>query len=99
MHDAVPDRAGDQGVLGAGDRAEQQRARLQPAQVVPVALLGGVHRVQVQGAGRDQPQHLRTLQVQAAQTGAVEPRAERAERPEDEVAVEPLLDSRHLTAP
>ncbi len=95
----VTDRAGHQGVLGSRHRAEQQRSRLQPAEVVPVALLGGVHREQVQGAGRDQPQYLRTLQVQTVEPGAVDPRAQRAERAHDEVALVPLLHCRHLTAP
>ncbi len=99
MHHTVPHRAGHEGVLGPGDRAEQQRARLQPAQVVPVALLAGVHREQVQRAGRDQPQHLRAFEVEAVEARAVDPRAQGAQGAEHEVALVSLLNGRHLIAP
>jgi hypothetical protein len=85
-------------VLGAGDRTEQQGTRLQPAQVVPVALLPGVHREQVDGTRRDQPQHLRALQVEAVEPGAVDARAHLPERVEDEVTLV-SLNGRHFTAP
>ncbi len=98
VHHAVPQRAGDQGVPGPGDRAEQHRAGLQAAQVVPVPLLTGVHREQVQRPGRHQPQDLRPLQVEAAEPGAVDAGAQRAERPEDEIALT-FVHGCHLTAP
>lgn len=84
-------------MLGPGDRAEQQRARFEAAQVVPVALLDGVDREQVQGAGGHQPQGLRAFEVQAGVAGAVQGRAHGAERTEDEVAL--LGYGRHLIAP
>ncbi len=96
MHHAVPQRARDQGVLGSSDRAEQQRARLKSAEVVPVALLHGVHREQVDGARRDQPQHLRAFEVEAVGSGAVDRRAQVSQRAEDQVA---LVNGRHLSAP
>ncbi len=63
-----------------------------------MALLAGVDREQVDGARRDQPQHLRALQVQAVEPGAVDTRAHLPERGEDEVALM-SLNGRHLTAP
>ncbi len=96
VDDAVPERSRHQRVLRPRDGAEQQRARLQPAQVVPVALLPGVDREQVHRAGRHQPQHLRAFEVQAVEPRAVDARAHPAERVENEVA---LVDGRHLTAP
>lgn len=96
VHHTVPHRAGHQGVLGARDRAQQQRARLHPAQVVPVALLGGVHREQVERPGRHQPEHLRPLQIQPVQPGAVDPRTQRAEGAQHQITV---VRGRHLTAP
>lgn len=83
-------------MLGARDRAEQQRPRFETAEMVPVALLRRVHGEQVQGARGDQPQHLRTLQVEAVESGAVDRRPHRAERAEDDVA---LVNRRHLIAP
>jgi hypothetical protein len=96
VHHAVAQWAGDEGVLGSGDRAQQQGPRLQAAQVVPVALLFGVHREQVQGARRDQPQHLRAFQVEAAEARAVDPRAHLPQCGDDDVA---LGYGRHLNAP
>ncbi len=96
MHHAVAHRAGDQRVLRSGDRAEQQRARLKPADVMPLALLHGVHRVQVERAGRDQPQHLRTFEVEAGLPGQVETRPHLPERGQDDIA---LGYGRHLNAP
>lgn len=61
-------------------RAEQQRARLETAEEVPVPLLGGVDREEIQRPADDEPQHLRPLQRQAAQPGAVDGRAEAAQR-------------------
>lgn len=52
-----------------------------------MALLPGVDREQVQGAGGHQPQGLRAFEVEAGVAGAVEGRAHGAERTEDEVAV------------
>jgi hypothetical protein len=66
-------------VLGAFDRAEQQRPRFEAAEEVPVPLLGGVDREQIQGPAHHEPQHLRPLQRQAAQTGAVDGRAKAAQ--------------------
>lgn len=63
-----------------------------------MALLLGVHREQVHRAGRHQPQHLRPFQVQAAEPGAVDAGAQRAERPEDEIALS-FVHGRHLNAP
>ncbi len=96
VYHAVPQRAGDQGVLGASDRSQQQRARLQPAQMVPVALLLGADREQVHGTGRDQPQHLRALQVDPVEACAVDGPAHGPERAQNEVS---LVCGRHLTAP
>ncbi len=67
--------------------------------MMPVALLFGVHREQVHGAGHDQPQHLRPLQVQPPEPGAVDRRAQRSERAQDEVAALPLVHGCHLNAP
>ncbi len=64
--------AADQGVLGALGRAHQQRARLQPAQEVPVPGLRGVYGEQVQLAVHDEPQDERALQGHAAQARAVD---------------------------
>ena len=92
-------------MLRPGDRAEQQRTRLQAAQMVPVALLDGVDREQVQGAGGHQPQRLRAFEVQAGVAGAVEGGAHRAQHTEDEVALVtaltalPLVHASHLIAP
>lgn len=96
MHDAVAQRTCDERVLRTGDRTEEQRSRLQAAQVVPVALLFGIHREQVQRARRDQPQHLRAFQVQPAEARAVDPRAHLSQCGEDDVA---LRHGRHLNAP
>lgn len=74
-------------MLGSRDRAEQQRARFEAAEVVPVALLGGVDREQVHGAGHDQPQHVRPFEVQAGEAGAVDRGAHAAERAEHVVAL------------
>lgn len=63
---------------------------------MPVALLLRVHREQVERARRDQPQHLRTLQVQAAETGAVDPHPQLSQRADDDVV---HGSGRHLTAP
>ncbi len=98
VHHAVPQRARDQRVLRPGDRPEQHRARLQTPEVVPVALLPGVDREQVDRAGHHQPQHLGALQVEAVEPGAVHAGAQRAEGPEDEVAL-PFVHGRHLSAP
>ncbi|MGC0379296.1 hypothetical protein RKD28_006812 [Streptomyces sp. SAI-229] len=67
--------------------------------MVPVPLLLRVHREQVHGAGRDQPQHLRPVQVQLPEPGAVDRGAQRAERAQDDVAALPLLHGSHLIAP
>ena len=96
VHHAVAQGAGDQGVLGSWHRAQDQRARLQAAEVVPVALLYGVHREQVEAAGRDQPQHLRALQVEPGQARAVDVGAHGAEGAENQVA---FVCGRHLIAP
>lgn len=69
---------------------------LQSAQVVPVALLFGVHREQVQRAGRDQPQHLRPFQVEPAEARAVDPRAQLPQRGEHDIA---FGHGSHLIAP
>ncbi len=98
VHDAVPQRTCHQRVPRSRDRTQQRRARLQTPQVVPVALLRGVDGEQVHRAGDHEPQHLRPLQVEPAGPGAVDARAQRAQRPEDQVAVF-FPHGRHLSAP
>jgi hypothetical protein len=84
---AVLRGAARQGVPGALDRAEEQRARFEPAEEVPVALFRRVDGEQVQGTAHDEPHHLRPFQVQAAQAGGVDGRAETAERVEHRVGL------------
>ena len=67
-------------MLGSLDRAEQQRARFETAEEMPVPLLDDVDREQVQGPAGDEPQHLRPLQRHTAQAGVVDRRAESAQR-------------------
>ncbi len=67
-------------MLRALDRAEQQGARFEAAEEVPVPLLRRVDGEQVEGSAGDEPQHVRALQGHAAQTGAVDGRAEAAQR-------------------
>lgn len=94
----------DEGVLGSLHRAEQQCAGFEAAEEVPVALRRRVHREQVEGAAHDEPQHLRPLQGEAAQTGAVDLLAEAAESGQDRVVPErarvgETVCGRHLSAP
>ncbi|TQK50865.1 hypothetical protein FBY35_1225 [Streptomyces sp. SLBN-118] len=89
---------------GALDRAQQERARLQAAQEVPVALLGGVDGEEIQGPADHEPQHVRPLQLQTAQTGAVDGRAQTAQGMGHRVALARSHDRRrvngcHVSAP
>lgn len=100
----------DQGVVRALGRAQQQGARLQAAQEVPVPGLRGVDGEQVQLALHDEPQDERALQGQAAQARAVDGRAQGAQGRDDRVRgpARPALGGgdgdgvvgvRHLSAP
>lgn len=72
-------------MLRALDRAEQQRARFEPAEEVPVPLGHRVDREQVERAADHEPQHLRPVQREAAQAGAVDVLPEPAERAHDRI--------------
>ena len=74
-------------MLRARDRTEQQRARFEAAEVVPVAVLDRVDREQVHGAGGDEPQHVRAFEVQPGEAGAVDRGAHAAECGEHVVAL------------
>ncbi len=104
---AALEGAAGQGVFGALGRTEQQRARLQPAQEVPVPGPRGVHGEQVQLALHDQPQDERALQGQAAHTRAVDGRAQGAQGGDDRIGRSGggvgagcgVVRVRHLSAP
>lgn len=66
--------------MRAGDRSEQEGARFETAEEVPVPFLDGVDREEVERSAGDEPQHMRALQGNAAQAGAVDGRAEAAQR-------------------
>ncbi len=94
----------DQGVLRALDRAQDEGPRLQTAQEVPVPLLRGVHREEVEGAAHDEPQDLRPFQRQTPQPGAVDRLAEASQRCDDRVVRRGLrarerMDGCHVSAP
>lgn len=89
-----------QGVLRALDRAEQQRARFEAAETVPVALLGGVDGEEVQRPVHDEPQYVRPFQRHAGESGVVGWSAEGAEGVDHRTgAVRGRGKGLHLSAP